>query len=107
MQILPINDTRVHDMWWDSYPYQSVSVVALHPIYLSLEALFADTVPTELADRIRQAREEGEALDAVDYEATLRVKLQVAHAVFDSEQGKQCASACSRVMLSRITPLYL
>ena len=26
IQLLPVNDTSVYDMWWDSYPYSSVSV---------------------------------------------------------------------------------
>ena len=39
IQLLPVNDTRVHSTWWDSYPYSSLSVHALHPMYLSLGAL--------------------------------------------------------------------
>lgn len=26
IQLLPVNDTSVYNMWWDSYPYSSVSV---------------------------------------------------------------------------------
>lgn len=26
VQVLPINDTSVNKMWWDSYPYSSLSV---------------------------------------------------------------------------------
>lgn len=26
VQVLPVNDTSVHKMWWDSYPYSSLSV---------------------------------------------------------------------------------
>lgn len=25
VQLLPINDTSVHGMWWDSYPYRYVN----------------------------------------------------------------------------------
>ena len=39
IQLLPVNDTRVHGTWWDSYPYSSLSVFALHPMYLSLDAV--------------------------------------------------------------------
>ena len=31
IQILPVNDTSVHRMWWDSYPYSSLSV-RLHQV---------------------------------------------------------------------------
>lgn len=39
IQILPINDTTLHHSNSDSYPYSSVSVYALHPIYLRLEEI--------------------------------------------------------------------
>ena len=26
IQLLPVNDTSVYQMWWDSYPYSSISV---------------------------------------------------------------------------------
>ena len=29
IQLLPVNDTSVYNMWWDSYPYSSVSVSSL------------------------------------------------------------------------------
>ena len=32
IQLLPVNDTGVYGMWWDSYPYSTVSVFALHPL---------------------------------------------------------------------------
>lgn len=97
VQILPINDTRVHNMWWDSYPYKSVSVFALHPIHLAMDPLFAGAPPAELATLIQHARRHGELLDVVDYEATLDVKMRVARAVFESEQGAQCVARPSIV----------
>ena len=39
IQTLPINDTSVFGTWKDSYPYSAISVYALHPIYLNLEAM--------------------------------------------------------------------
>ena len=35
IQLLPVNDTTVYNMWWDSYPYCSVSVSAAHACPLS------------------------------------------------------------------------
>lgn len=32
IQLLPVNDTGVYSMWWDSYPYSTLSVFALHPM---------------------------------------------------------------------------
>ena len=39
IQILPVNDTTLTRTWLDSYPYNAVSVFALNPIYLRLEAI--------------------------------------------------------------------
>ncbi|GJT80652.1 4-alpha-glucanotransferase DPE2 [Tanacetum coccineum] len=44
LQLLPINDTSVLKMWWDSYPYSSLSVFALRPLYLRLQAL-SENIP--------------------------------------------------------------
>lgn len=39
VQLLPVSDTSVRGTFRDSYPYSSLCVFALHPMYLSLEAL--------------------------------------------------------------------
>ena len=36
IQLLPVNDTSVYDMWWDSYPYSSVSVRRLSRLVIPL-----------------------------------------------------------------------
>ncbi|MBA0747834.1 hypothetical protein Gogos_004713 [Gossypium gossypioides] len=56
VQLLPINDTSVHRMWWDSYPYSSLSVFALHPLYLRLQAL-SKNLPEDVKSEIRNAKE--------------------------------------------------
>lgn len=57
VQVLPVNDTSVYGMWWDSYPYSSLSVFALHPLYLRLEALVPpDQLPADVKDAIGMAR---------------------------------------------------
>ena len=39
IQILPINDTTMTHTWTDSYPYNSISIYALHPLYLDLNSM--------------------------------------------------------------------
>lgn len=39
LQLLPINDTIATHKWTDSYPYNAISVHALHPIYLNMKAM--------------------------------------------------------------------
>ena len=45
VQLLPINDTTSTRGTADSYPYNAISVDALHPIYIDPEALPA--LPSE------------------------------------------------------------
>ncbi|CAH9105324.1 unnamed protein product [Cuscuta epithymum] len=86
VQLLPINDTSVHRMWWDSYPYSSLSVFALHPIYLRVEAL-SENISEDIKQEIKQARVQLDA-KAVDYEATLATKLSIAKKIFRLEKEK-------------------
>ncbi|CAL8472202.1 g11744 [Coccomyxa elongata] len=92
IQLLPVNDTGVYNMWWDSYPYSSVSVFALHPLYLSLSALAPKDMPEELAERIQQARVELDQRD-VEYEQTLATKLAIAREIFNQRGPKELESA--------------
>jgi 4-alpha-glucanotransferase len=81
LQLLPVNDTRVHGMWWDSYPYSSLSVHALHPMYLRVTELGDDLVfpgSEEMKKFIESKRRELQELKEVDYEETLRVKMLIA-----------------------------
>ncbi|KAJ7514027.1 hypothetical protein O6H91_23G023000 [Diphasiastrum complanatum] len=91
IQILPVNDTSVHGMWWDSYPYSSLSVFALHPLYLRLQAL-SQNIPSEIEEEIEVARDKLD-LKEVDYEATVATKLKIAKQLFNLEKEAVFSSA--------------
>ncbi|XP_051149443.1 4-alpha-glucanotransferase DPE2 isoform X2 [Andrographis paniculata] len=84
VQLLPINDTSVHGMWWDSYPYSSLSVFALHPLYLRVQAL-SKNIPDDIMQEIQQAKEKLDG-KAVDYDATMATKLSIAKKIFSREK---------------------
>ncbi|KAM7270713.1 hypothetical protein ACFE04_029927 [Oxalis oulophora] len=84
VQLLPINDTSVNGMWWDSYPYSSLSVIALHPLYLRVQAL-SDKIPEDIKKEINKAKQELDG-KAVDYEASLATKLSIAKKIFSLEK---------------------
>eukprot|EP00871_Galdieria_phlegrea_P003197 jgi/Galph1/3879/GphlegSOOS_G2529.1 len=73
LQLLPVNDTRVHNTWQDSYPYSSVSVCALHPLYLRLDSI-CDDVPDTLKKQLKEERMRLNALKFVDYEQVIQLK---------------------------------
>lgn len=103
VQLLPVNDTTVHNMWWDSYPYSSVSVIALHPLYLRLQPLVAAGVQMAGADSktaavfagLRAEVDKAKAaldLKEVDYEATMRIKMSVARRCFEATRDQFLSS---------------
>ncbi|XP_058079209.1 4-alpha-glucanotransferase DPE2 [Magnolia sinica] len=90
VQLLPVNDTSVHGMWWDSYPYSSLSVFALHPLYLRVQAL-SENMPEDIKQEILKEKERLDGKD-VDYEATMAAKLSIAKKIFDIEKDAILAS---------------
>lgn len=98
VQILPINDTSVHGMWWDSYPYSSLSVFALHPLYLRVQAL-SDAIPGDIKEEILLAKKQLDKKE-VDYEAALATKLTIARKIFNLEKEKVLNSAPFKKFLS-------
>ena len=79
IQTLPVNDTNVYFTWRDSYPYNPNSVQALHPIYMRLSQLTDDK---EILAEIEKKAKELNALDQIDYEATLKFKDEICRKVF-------------------------
>ena len=91
IQILPINDTTMTGTWKDSYPYNANSTIALHPLYINLEA--AGKLKKK-ADRERFATLGAElnALPQVDYERALNGKFDYLRILFAESGAKVLAS---------------
>ena len=86
IQLLPINDTSATGTWRDSYPYAAISAFALHPIYLNL----ADVVSAKnrkLLEALEPERQRLNALDALDYEAVMKVKLDFLRKIFPAQKA--------------------
>ncbi|MBN2663812.1 MAG: 4-alpha-glucanotransferase [Bacteroidales bacterium] len=86
IQILPINDTVATHTWVDSYPYAAISVFALHPIYLNLNAI--GNLSTKITQEII---EEQKAIlsqkEKVDYEAVMKIKSRFYKLIFDEQKN--------------------
>jgi 4-alpha-glucanotransferase len=87
IQILPINDTTSCHDWTDSYPYSAISVFALHPLYLRLDAL-PYPMPAAFGEELAAARAALNPLPAVDYEAVMKAKLRLSRTIYQ----KHCAT---------------
>ncbi len=88
IQLLPVNDTSLSHQWGDSYPYNIVSVCALHPQYMDLEQLGTLKDKQRMTAFLRQQRELN-ALSYSDYEAVERVKTDYIQQIFE-EEGEAC-----------------
>lgn len=86
IQLLPVNDTTITRTWLDSYPYNSISIYALHPIYLGLKQL-----PLRDIDKYEYYLSEACELnkpDSVDYDKVLNLKERYLADLF-IESGKE------------------
>ena len=92
MQILPVNDTTMQHNWQDSYPYNIISVRALHPQYLDLEQVGA-LADKNLMTEYNRRRTELNALDHTDYEAVERVKSEYMRRVYYERHDAIAADA--------------
>ena len=91
IQTLPVNDTtKTHD-WADSYPYNAISIYALHPHYIDLDAAGHLSDAGRMNAYNRQRRELN-ALTYSDYEAVDRVKTAYLRELY-AEQGKETTSS--------------
>ena len=87
IQILPVNDTTMQHNWSDSFPYNAISVNALHPQYIDLEAAGKIEDP-DIRKAFRRRRQELNSLSTADYMAVERVKGEYMRLLFTQEKEK-------------------
>lgn len=76
IQLLPINDTTTFGSWRDSYPYNTTSVFALNPIYISLKD----------AGCTLSGKQKCKELESVDYEETFKFKMRILFETYKSKK---------------------
>ena len=93
IQILPINDTTMSLSWEDSYPYNTLSSFALHPLYIRLSDV---GYLRDEADRreMEALQEELNALPEMDYERVVRAKMKYLRKMYEL-LGKRCMDSKS------------
>ena len=84
LQVLPINDTNITHTWQDSYPYNSISIYALHPQYTDFRQL-PEIKDKEKKEKFEQLRQELNALSQIDYERMFSAKMDYLHELFAQE----------------------
>lgn len=84
IQILPIYDTTITNTWTDSYPYNSISIYALHPQYVDFRQL-PELKDSTQREHFETLRKELNALPQIDYESVNKAKREYLHLLFGQE----------------------
>ncbi|MBQ3630799.1 MAG: 4-alpha-glucanotransferase [Prevotella sp.] len=87
LQILPINDTTITHTWTDSYPYNAISIYALHPQFTDLRQL-PPLKDEEQRSQFEQLRQELNALPQIDYERVNDAKCEYLKLIFKQEGAR-------------------
>lgn len=91
IQILPINDTTLTGKWTDSYPYNSISIYAFHPMYIDLRQL-PGLKDLKAAATFEKERIKVNSFSMMDYEMATRLKLNYLHQIYQQEGKKTLSS---------------
>lgn len=85
VQLLPINDTTMTHTWGDSYPYNAVSIYALHPLYIRVSEMDSKAKVKKL-----------KALDSssvVDYDRVDALKWELFRSIYKKRGAKTLLSS--------------
>jgi len=91
IQILPINDTILYHSNYDSYPYNAVSVYALHPIYIHLESV-GKLKTKKQKDYFQSKKKELNEKNFSDYQNVLNAKWEFFKIIYPQESPAIFAS---------------
>ncbi len=92
VQILPVNDTTASHTWTDSYPYNGISIYALHPMYLDLRQL--GRVDDKAYMKTFEAeRKKINSMTQIDYEAVNRLKDEYIRRMYEQDGERVLRSA--------------
>lgn len=96
IQILPINDTTITHTWADSYPYNSISIYAFHPLYMDLSQMGKLKNKNKMLEFASRQKELND-LPSVNYEAVDHIKWEYFKLIFEQEGSKVLASDAFRL----------
>lgn len=87
VQILPVNDTTMTHAWTDSYPYNSISIYAFHPMYADLTKM-GKLKDEEKMAYFAEKQSKLNAKSVIDYEAVNKTKWEYFRLIFKQEGKK-------------------
>ena len=100
LQVLPINDTNITHTWQDSYPYNSISIYALHPQYTDLRQLPKIKDEAQRA-KFEQLQKDLNALTQIDYERVNEAKMDYLRTIYAQEGTKTMKTAAFKTFFEQ------
>ena len=97
VQLLPINDTTQGRTATDSYPYNAISVHALHPIYADLRQL--PLANSDMSADYEHRWQQLNALPTLDYVEVMKLKEEFLHQYYEEERISVCNRASYRAFV--------
>lgn len=85
IQLLPLNETVATHTWIDSYPYKSISTMALHPVYLNINKIGV-LEDENLMNGFVQALAGFDKEETVRYEDIHKIKVKFFKLIFDQQK---------------------
>ena len=85
VQLLPLNETIATHTWIDTYPYKSISTMALHPVYLNINKIGV-LEDENLMIGFAQALAGFNALETVHYDDVHKIKSKFFKLIFDQQK---------------------
>ncbi len=85
VQVLPVNDTIATKTWTDSYPYAAISIYALHPLNVNIQAI-AELKDKKAAARLNRYISTLNELESIDFEKVLKHKFEFFKLLFEQEK---------------------
>lgn len=92
IQVLPVNDTTMTHTKFDSYPYNAISIYALHPLYLNIQKM-GNVKDKEQSTRFERLLKELNKQDTVYYEQVDSFKWEYFRILFEQE-GDAILNSC-------------
>ena len=94
VQLLPIYDTTQGRTSTDSYPYNAISVHALHPLYADLRQL--PLAESDMFAGFQERWQQLNALPSLDYVEAVRLKEEYLRQYYKEQRSSICPRTCYR-----------
>lgn len=92
IQVLPVNDTTMTHTKFDSYPYNAISIYALHPLYLNLQKM-GRLKDKEQNSRFDLLQQQLNVEDTVHYEQVDSLKWEYFRLLY-AQEGEAILNGC-------------